>query len=599
MGTKIAMGFDLESPQYLDSRQLFETLEAMNNCDMTLFPDGFITFCKEDKKHYTLDKELNSWEEFTGTGGGGGGNNTAPMVNIEDGIQTIYTVDDEIIIPYYVTDAEGGKMFVKYYIDDEEVGSSQIKLGKNIWTIGKLSKKASAYNLMIVVSDQQGLEGSDYLNITVGQLELSSTFNQNIDYRLDTPVIINYSVDISDFTGLKVYRTLDNEQDMIEITKKNNEWNLGLLEKGIHTAKLRAVKGNIFSNELKYNFVVLDSAGLYMSSNFSTTTATIDDKIEIDFKISCENESKFKTYVQINDEEPTILSTSIGVSNYWTIGYLAEGEYKLKLITKTLDEQLVSNELIFNLSITKANYEPEEPIIDSSLVCWLDAKGKSNNSDNDKHLWIDKSSHNTPVTLHNLNFKTNGWIDDDLVLNGEAYCEIDYKPFEKQLLSGLTIDVLFKMRNVGDINGRVISCEQFDSPYNGIYIDTINSYIKVGGSEIISAISEEEYTRVSFVIDKNLKYMFIYVNAVICSVAPISDNDLNGFKYNGKVYLNARTINNQLNQVGNFGDCNIRSVRIYNRALSNEEILQNYISDKKIDEQQIIKQKNYPSFAFG
>lgn len=598
MGTKIAMGFDLESPQYLDSRQSFETLEEMNGCDMTLFPDGFITFCKEDKKHYTLDKELNSWEEFTGTGGGGG-NNTAPMVTIEDGIQTIYSVDDEINIPYYITDAEGGKMFVRYYIDDKEVGSSQIKLGKNTWTIGKLPKKTSSYNLMIIVNDQQGLEGTDYLNITVGQLELTSTFDPNVDYRLDTPVIINYSVDISDFTGLKVYRTLDNEQDMVEVTKKNNEWNLGLLEKGIHTAKLSAIKGNVFSNELKYTFVVLDSAGLYMSSNFSTTTATIDDKIEIDFKISCENESKFKTYVQINNEEPTILSTSIGAANYWTIGYLPEGEYTLKLITKTIDEQLVSNELVFNLSITKADYEPEPPIVDSSLICWFDSKGKSNNSEDDRNLWIDKSSNNTQATLYNLNFKTNGWINDDLVLNGEAYCEIDYKPFEKQLLSGLTMDILFKMRNVGDISGRVMSCEQFDSPYNGVYIDTMDSYIKVGGSEITSAVPEEEYTRISFVIDKNSKYMFIYVNAVICSVVPISDNDLNGFRYDGKIYLNARKINSYLSPVGNFGDCNIRSFRLYNRALNYEEILQNHISDMKIDEQQTIKQKNYPKTNEG
>lgn len=598
MGTKIAMGFDLESPQYLDSRQSFDTLENMNNCDTTLFPDGFITYCSEDKKHYTLNKDLNSWDEFTGTGGGGG-NNTAPMVNIEDNIQTIYAVDDEISIPYYVTDAEGGKMFVKYYIDDQEVESGQIKLGKNVWKIGTLSKKATPYNLMIVVSDQQGLEGFGYLNITVGQLELTSTFNQDIDYRLDTPILINYSVDISDFTGLKVYRTIDDKQDMVEITKKNNEWNLGLLDKGIHTIKLRAVKGNVFSNELQYTFVVLDSAGLYMSSNFAMTTATIDDKIEIDFKISCEHESKFKTYVQINDNPQTVLSTSIGVSNYWTIGYLKEGQYTLKLITKTLDEQLSSNQLIFNLTVTKANYEPQEPVIDSSLVCWFDAKGKSNNSEEDRHLWIDKSSNKTKATLHNLNFKTNGWIDDDLVLNGEAYCEIDYKPFDRPLLSGLTIDLLFKMRNVGDINGRVISCEQFDSPYNGIYIDTVNSYIKVGGSEIISAIGEEEYTRISFVIDKNSKYMFIYVNAVICSVAPISDNDLNGFRHDGKIYLNCRAINNYLNPVGNFGDCNIRSFRIYNRTLNYEEILQNYISDMKIDEQQVVKQKNYPKANEG
>ena len=111
MGITIADGFDLKSPQYMDSRQEFDTIESMKNCNKELFPDGFITYCKEDKLHYKLDKDAGIWDEFSG--GGSGGNNTAPIVKIDNNTETMYADGDEVSISYYVTDAEGGRMTAK------------------------------------------------------------------------------------------------------------------------------------------------------------------------------------------------------------------------------------------------------------------------------------------------------------------------------------------------------------------------------------------------------------------------------------------------------------------------------------------------------
>lgn len=592
MGITITDGFDLKSPQYLDSRQSFETLESMKSSDVSLFPDGFITFCKEDKIHYVLDKETGMWEEFSGAGGGG--NNTAPMVRIDENTETMYSDGDSISITYYITDAEGGKMSVKYYINDEEVGSEGVKLGKNTWNIGVLPKSSKPYNLMIKVIDQGQLEGLDYINITVGQLEISSTFNPEVDFTLDEEIVVYYTVDLDDFAGVKVYKTLDKVQDSVDIITKNNEWVIGKLDRGVHEIRLRAVKGTMQSKELKYIITVLDSLGLYMSSTFDLTEAAIDDRIEIDFRISMQDQKLFKTWCQIDDQEPQILLTERG-TNFWTVGYLPVGQHTLKLWSKTRDEQISGeNQLTFTINISENDYKAETPVVDSSLICWLDAKGKSNNNEETRTTWEDKSGKNTNVILHNLNYRTNGWMNDELVLNGEAYCEIQYKPFENVLRSGVTIDVQFTTRNVGDILGRVISCEQKDSPYNGIYVDTMDASLKVGGAEIKTAISEEETTRITFIIDRISSYMFIYVNAVVCSIIPLAESDITGFTHNGNIFLNAREITDYFNPVGNFGDCSIKNVRVYSRPLGHEEVLKNHISDMKIEDQKIIKDKNYP-----
>lgn len=63
MGIQVGMGFDLNSPQYLDSRQIFKTLNDMNSANKNLFPEGFIVYNEETKKYYALKDNL-EWEEF-------------------------------------------------------------------------------------------------------------------------------------------------------------------------------------------------------------------------------------------------------------------------------------------------------------------------------------------------------------------------------------------------------------------------------------------------------------------------------------------------------------------------------------------------------
>lgn len=81
MSLNIIDNFRYLGRKFLDSRQSFDTLEQMKNCNDV--PNGFVTYCNEDKKRYTYDasneptETLGKWKIYTVSGGDGGSNNVA------------------------------------------------------------------------------------------------------------------------------------------------------------------------------------------------------------------------------------------------------------------------------------------------------------------------------------------------------------------------------------------------------------------------------------------------------------------------------------------------------------------------------------------
>lgn len=80
MSTQISDNFKLRTEMYLDDRNSFKTILDMKNFNIEEIPDGFITYCEEDLKHYKITK-LGAYDDYTGywsqlssgSSGGGGG----------------------------------------------------------------------------------------------------------------------------------------------------------------------------------------------------------------------------------------------------------------------------------------------------------------------------------------------------------------------------------------------------------------------------------------------------------------------------------------------------------------------------------------------
>lgn len=341
------------------------------------------------------------------------------------------------------------------------------------------------------------------------------------------------------------------------------------------------------------------------------------------------------------EEDPTEYApdaTWYNGNNSFIITNLPQGEYKLVVQVSYSDDTYQEVEYLVTVEESELLYINQ--IVDDTMLLHLSAKGKSNDDIN-RDKWIDSSVSEiqaagyeitrdpVPVILHNFNFGTNGWIPDStgqtrLVIDSGAYVEIDLEPLAKEVEHGFTFDIEFSTRDVLDASARVVSC--FNGQ-RGFWIDTENATLSNNNSktqievvetevttDIITDYDEEgnpiyltytqytqtgpfqtnfpsdEKTRITFVINRGeLKngspyfgdYQFasmdIYVNGVLTSVEKISDyTDLVGTQFeNGgmKIMLGCD------NDLAKTGYAEIYNIRAYNRALSMEEILVNYISD--------------------
>ena len=74
MGINLTSNFSPKTPEFLDDRQSFKTLEEMRNYDVNLLPEGFETYCVETNKKYkflssnSIDTNLGKWRVVEGSG---------------------------------------------------------------------------------------------------------------------------------------------------------------------------------------------------------------------------------------------------------------------------------------------------------------------------------------------------------------------------------------------------------------------------------------------------------------------------------------------------------------------------------------------------
>lgn len=523
-----------------------------------------------------------AWLEENGGGGGGSiDGNTAPTITTTFD-QTHFSTEDEIEIPYFVMDSQGGNFIANYSIDGE-VTTETVKVGPNSWKVGVLPK--GTHTLKLYLKDYALFSNELVFNITVGSLEISSNFREK-DYGLNDNITVNYDIETTGTDSIKVERIINGKSTIVNGTAGRNTWTIGQLSKGTYRISLRAFNENSSSNILTYNFTVTDSNSLYVSTSFEDEVWNVENRLIIPYRVSLMGGSKFKAKYTINGIEQPIADAVLGM-NFWDLGYLRIGEYDLTIQATNVSGSMESNIINIHLSVQATDFTPVNGVEDY-LLCWFDAKGKSNKY-SDREEWIDKSGNNVKATLVDVNYSNNGWIDDGLRLNGDAYCEIDLKPFENGVSEyGLTLDVQYEFYNSGDDDARVFSCEQPILPRMGAYIESID--LNLNGSESInkSPNNEENKIRATFVIDPTAQRTYVYVNGVICNTALISTTDT--FIHDSKIYLNARRDEN--GNIVNLSDCIIYNVRVYDKALTPEEVVQNHISDMTIEEQKKAVKRN-------
>ena len=541
--------------------------------------------------------ELNKKIKYLEENGAIGGNNSAPIIS-SDHSKYVYTTDDDIVINYYVVDAEGGKLTTTVTVNGQSK-SYDINLGNNSIKLGKLDK--GSYEVKVHVKDRGGLISNELrFNLTVGSLEITSSFdatNEGEDFEIGQSIEVNYFVFNMEDAPVDVDLTVNGSVvQTLTVRPGNNTITLPSLNIGTHTFSLRAFNGKVYSNTLEFTIVIVNSSTLLLSSDFKPASFTISDRVIIPFRISLKDGKRFKVHRTRVFNGKTIKSpvmTGYLGQNSWDLGYLEQGSHKVSISATTEDGSLSStNTLEYTIYISASNHQPIQGIKDESLSLYLNCKDKSNLQE-DRAEWLDQSGKGVATSLVNFNYVNNGWFDDYLQINGEAYVNINLAPLENGVKSkGFTFDIEYQYFNMGNSHGRIVSCENADTythPTNGltelytgegfrISCDEIS--ITGSGATTSSPHSEEIWTRATFVLDLKLGLVLIYVDGIVSSIRNLTTQT---FTTPSNIYLGAGR--DSKGNIVNNCDCKIRNVRLYHRALSHEEVLQNYQSDMSIPDQ--------------
>ena len=539
-------------------------------------------------------------------GGGGGGGSALPTITSTFKDATVekgQTVD----IPIFFSSPNMGSGTAYILVNNIQVDSSGVSQGNNVITIKATHLANKTENLVgIYVKDRAGIVSNQLTwTIIAGGIELTTTFDYEADYGITDTIRLTYNID----TGITseapiLYLSIDGVETQHTSNIGDNYIDLQASDFGLgtHAVIMYAKVSKYTSRRISFNLVIVSTTELYLSSNFANNQEfTYGVPIQIDYRLSKKSTEQFNINLKIDETTVKTQTLTVG-SYYWTIQSLEIGAHTIEIQAVSLDYSEVKS-LTINLTVVESEYTPIRDYT-LGLLCDLNAVGKSNDDDN-VETWVDASGNGHNAQLINFNFGTNGFVNDTLVCDNDAYVVIPWSPWEDNALTGSTIDLIYEPINSGIEDCRVIDYTQITDdlstdeikPFKGVFADvlmTITSSASSGTSASkVNLDDENGEIHLTWVLDRTNKFMKTYVNGVLSRIMFLTDSGVGvnkfyeDFAHDEYIYLNST-------KGQNCGTNNIKRFRVYDHALTSDEVLQNHLANiKNLKEQELQYKFNY------
>lgn len=231
----------------------------------------------------------------------------------------------------------------------------------------------------------------------------------------------------------------------------------------------------------------------------------------------------------------------------------------------------------FNIEVVESSINLVETT--DSLRVKLSASGRSNNEGN-PGVW---EFEDVTTDFNGFDWSTNGWTGDALRLTNGASIVINDTPFAKDATAtGFTIEAELMCSNVSDREGVVMECM---AEGVGFQMTTEQAKIRVsGGQELETKFAPDIPLKIAFVVQSKSdnRLLQLYVNG-------IRDRALQYQAAASLMQMNPAKISVS----SDAADVELRNIRIYDRALTDDEILSNYMVDRQtVDEMVLLFEKN-------
>lgn len=236
-----------------------------------------------------------------------------------------------------------------------------------------------------------------------------------------------------------------------------------------------------------------------------------------------------------------------------------------------------TTEYKFNVNVTESGIDLGEAT--SGLALKLTAAGRSN-AESSPAEW---RYNDVQTAFEGFDWQSNGWTGDALKLTNGANIEIGCKPFGNDATTtGATYEMELTCTNVTDRKGTVVDCMAGNV---GFRLTTQEALMRTGaGSEVGTKFASGMTLKIAFVVQekKGNRLMELYVNGILSGAKQYAPTDS---------LLQDEPANIRITSES--ADVEVRNLRIYNRALGDDEELANYMVDRPTsDEMVFLFEKN-------
>ena len=254
----------------------------------------------------------------------------------------------------------------------------------------------------------------------------------------------------------------------------------------------------------------------------------------------------------------------------YTNRFLEKGAVAMVLKCGTTEYKL-------NVKVTESGIDLSEAT--AGLVLKLTAAGRSN-AESEPAEW---RYNDVQTVFEGFDWQSNGWTGDALKLTNGANVEIGYKPFGNDATTtGATYEMELTCTNVTDRKGTVVDCMTGGV---GFRLTTQEALMRTGaGSEVGTKFASGLTLKIAFVVQEKKagRLMMLYVNGILCGAKQYASTDS---------LLQAEPTNIRITSES--ADVEVRNMRVYSRALGDDEELSNYMVDRPTsDEMVVLFEKN-------
>ena len=436
-----------------------------------------------------------------------------------------------------------------------------------------------------------------YVSVKAVTLALSSSFNiaecvAKGGYGVSETVSIPFAVSGSGDKTVTLY--LDGHQRDSQTVKRsgttNGSFSLSMsgVSIGRHTVQIVAEMEASAELTLKSESIYFDILKAGQNAPYIGTKLTFGDgRIFADDHLTPTIETG--QYEQVRFDfvayDPTTTPATVGVwrdgirtqtvsvprtTQVYTNRFLEQGDVAMVLKCGTTEYKL-------NVKVTESSIDLSEAT--AGLVLKLTAAGRSN-AESEPAEW---RYNDVQTAFEGFDWQSNGWTGDALKLTNGANVEIGYKPFANDATTtGATYEMELTCSNVTDRKGTVVDCMAGGV---GFRLTTQEALMRTGaGSEVGTKFASGMTLKIAFVVQekKGNRLMMLYVNGILCGAKQYASTDS---------LLQAEPTNIRITSES--ADVEVRNMRVYNRALGDDEELSNYMVDRPTsDEMVVLFEKN-------